>query len=183
MSFKLGDLVYFNKSKDGCDFSVGVLISQKDDNFLVLDYGRSYSKVTHWTKNIYYLDDRSVIVDTSKNYYSKQIEELKSQLKPISRSFYSEELSEDYKNIREQIINTCLNMSHDLDDTEFENKLKAICIKKTNLFERKCTKVDEARKHNGEVKYRIRELENSLKRQLETLDNGIKNFENTMNII
>lgn len=183
MSFKLGDLVYFNKSKDGCDFSVGILIHQKDDNFLVLDYGNNCFKSTYWTKDIYGLDNRSVIVDIIKNHYSNQIKELKSQLKTISRSFYQEELNKEYKDIREQIINTCLNMSHDLDDAEFENKLKAICIKKTNLFSRKCEEVNEARKHNGEVKYRIKELENSLKRQLETLDNGIKNYKNTMNLI
>ena len=183
MSFKLGDLVYFNKSKDGYDFSTGVLIRQKNDNFLVLNYGDNCFKSTYWTKEIYGLDDKSVITDIINNYYSKQIEELKSQLKPISKSFYLEELSEDYKNIREQIINTCLNMSHDLDDTEFENKLKAICIKKTNLFERKCTKVDEARKHNGGIKIEIIHLEYNLKNQLEALNKGIKNYESDINRI
>lgn len=183
MGCKLGDLVYFNKSKSGYDFSTGILLSEKNDNFLVLDYGKFYSKNIYWVKDIYNLNDRVEVVDTIKHYYENQIEIMKTQLKPISRSFYEEELNNEYKDIREQIINTCLNMSHDLDDTEFENKLKAICIKKNNLFSRKCEEVNEARKHNGEVKYRIKELENALKYQLNTLDDGIKAYEKTINTI
>lgn len=58
-------------------------------------------------------------------------------------------------------------------DYDFENKIKAICHKKKQLFSIKCDEMNKARKFNGEIKYNIREIRNKRDSILRNLDYSI----------
>ena len=65
--------------------------------------------------------------------------------------------------LKQEIINTAQNMIEAKDDSEFENKLKAICQKKKQLFEIECDVAQDNRKYNGMIKYKIKDVEKQRK--------------------
>ena len=165
----IGDPVYFSTS--GFDFKSGVIIGKANDNYLIL----SNSIITRVdvSNNIYSIDDKETVIGLIRYEEKVKLSRLKDNLKSVKRSFYQDELREKYADIRTQIINTAIHMKEDLDDTDFENRLKAICSKKKDLFSIKCEKANEARKHNGEVKYKMNKVRQDTQYVLNRLDDGL----------
>ena len=109
------------------------------------------------------------------------IKEYESKIKSVKRDFYKDEIVNSYKTLQQEIISTAKHMIEFKDDTDFENKLKVICEKKKQIFAIECNGVDEARKQNGLIKYKIRELESSRISDIKNLGKSIDNLKEALN--
>lgn len=80
---------------------------------------------------------------------------------------------EYYENIRKQIIDICKKINEDTDDSSLDKYLQLLCRLKYKLFNEKNEHVVTARKHNGFIKFQIRELEQKMKDTIENLEKPI----------
>lgn len=103
-------------------------------------------------------------------HYDNKKEELSNLLKSEKAVDYQGEAQERYNNIKIQIKNTAKNMIETDCDIEFENKLKTICQLKKSIYNDKNQDIVNARKHNGSIKYKIKDME----KQKQFLLNKIK---------
>ena len=165
----IGDTVYFSTS--GFDFKSGVIVGKASDNYLILSKNMFTNIYT--SNNIYSIEDKETVIGLIRYEEKVKLSKLKDNLKSVERSFYEDKLKEKYADIRTQIINTALKMGDNLDDTAFENKLKAIYRKHNDLFSIKCEESNEARKHNGEVKYKMNKIRQDTQYVINKLDEGL----------
>lgn len=172
---KIGDFVYYKcLNKEGLIAKSGIVINVNENNVSILvveTYNKCIKNID--MENIFSLGEKEDLIIDIKNFYNDMIKKQESLIKSVKRSDYKEEIKNEYLLLKEEILNTCANMSKDIDDYEFENKLKAICQKKKQLFSIKYEEMNEARKFNGEIKYRVKELKNELDYNLKNLDYSI----------
>lgn len=180
---KVGDYVYFKSlDKDNIFTKSGVVLNINNDRVSILEKGYySCSIETVSINNVRSTSDKENIIDEINNFYNKEIEKQESQLKSIKRSDYQKEIKSKYSLLQKEILNTCRNMLEITDDYEFEQKLKAICQKKKQLFSIECEGMNEARKFNGEVKYNIRELTKKKECCIKNLDSSIDYIKGKIN--
>lgn len=175
---KCGNIVYFTPSKDVRSVTIGITIDEFDDKYTILecsDYTNTFCKVLK--DNIRPISDKEAIIEEIKQYYDKEIDVLKSKIKSVTRTDYEDKIVEKYDKLKTEIKNTAKNMLEAEDDTDFEERLKAICQKKRQIFEIKCDEIVKARKINGSIKYDIRKLEKEKIRLIDTLDKKINKLE------
>jgi len=172
-----------------------ILISLSDENYVTLcvliDNGKTESKVVREIGTIYTapnrflhsIDSVFLVRERITNDINSQINDLKLKLKSVKRSDYEFELRDKYLLLKTEILNTMKNtlLIDEIDDNEFENKLKSICDKKRQLFELDSDEIYLARKYNGEIKHEIKKLEKLRDSELnklseENLNNTIKKF-------
>ena len=136
------------------------------DKRVALSYG------TFKSDNLITFHNLNRIKDTLKQQHENKIAELKSKLKSTNRADYSDELEEEYNRLKEQIVRTAENMIEDLEynDENFENRLKAICDLKKQLFSIPCDGAREARKFNGKIKFEINKANRLFDEQMMLLD-------------
>lgn len=105
-------------------------------------------------------------VDTKQNMkdiINTEIEELKSQIKALTADEKNELIKNEFNKVKEQIIKTSENFRNG-DDSDFINRLKAVCDLKKKLFSIKVSDLDNIHKKNGSIKYKIKKLEDLLKK-------------------
>ncbi len=175
---KIGDYVYFKSlEKDSIFTKSGMVLNINNDRVSILEKGCYSSRIEIVSiNNIRPISDKENIIDEIKNFYNEKIKKQEYQLKSIKRSDYKEEIKSKYTLLQKEILNTCRNMLETTDDYEFEQKLKAICQKKKQLFSIECESMNDARKFNGEVKYNIKEL-------IEKRENCIKNLDSSIDYL
>ena len=178
-NFKIGDFVYFsldNKNTDKLYKCSGIIINVSDNVASILD--RAYNSTIYNIdfNNIRPVSDRENIIDEIYEFYNKQIINHESKIKSVKRGDYEDEIVEKYCNLKQEIINTAKHMIEAKDDEDFENKLKAICARKKEIFAIECEEIVYARKDNGAIKYKIKELEKSRDNSIANLDKSIDNI-------
>lgn len=180
---KIGDYVYFKYSDEDSIFSrSGMIIKIHNENVSILEskhYNTVIEKVN--INAIRPISNREQVVDEINRFYDEKIKELETQLKSVKRSDYQEEIKSKYLLLKEEIMNTCNNILKTTDDYEFEEKLKAICQKKKQLFSIECEGMNNARKSNGEVKYNINQLINKRENIIKNLDCSIEYLKSRIN--
>lgn len=107
-----------------------------------------------------------------KSINEKAEEALENQNKRI-KSLRANDYPEYYQTIREQVVNTCMNVTEDIEDYKLDEKLKMLCRLKHKLFNEKNDWVSFARKHNGEVFWEIKQIEKTRTEILEDLTTPI----------
>ena len=177
--FKIGDFVYFSLSDKDTEklFTYsGVIINLSLDRATILE--RSYNNFTYNIDidNIRPISDKEDIINEIKEFYNKQIADYESKIKSVKRGNYKDEIVKEYCTLKQEIINTAKHMIEAKDDEDFENKLKAICARKKEIFAIECEEIVYARKDNGAIKYKIKELEKSRNNSIENLDKSIDNI-------
>jgi len=126
-------------------------------------------------KGISYIEElKQLIIEK----YESQIEELKSNFVSTKPSDYSDEHNRDIKALKKRIQTVAKRLSEaDLtnEDETFNNYLHEVYQLKKQLgsFANEYTAI--ARKTNGTIKYKIREVESIKSRELSLLDLGILN--------
>ncbi len=105
--------------------------------------------------------------------YDENTEKLRAQLVSTNASDYSEEYNNDVLNLKARIKTVAKRLSEsDLEneDESFGNLLTEIWQLKKQLGSFANEYTQDARKKNGTIKYKIRELEKSRERELGLLD-------------
>jgi len=174
---KNGDTIFFNMSTGEVpSFYIGKIICKTEDNrsYNILDC-TSHGIYIYQTSNIYALDEKHIVFDIIDKYYSDKISEFKSQIQSINRKDYKNSLATKYVGLKTEILNTAKNMlvaedKGELEINDFENAIKAISIKKKQLFEIECDEVVAARKTNGGIKFEIKKLETDWKNNFQRMD-------------
>ena len=176
--FKTGDFIYYsinNKDEDKLFEDSGVIINfSNNDRVSVLNSYKTIYNIA--LDNIRPLSNKEDIVNEIKEFYNKQIADYESKIKSVKRGDYEDEIVEKYCNLKQEIINTAKHMIEAKDDVDFENKLKAICEKKKQLYTIKCDGIVSARKQNGAIKYNIKKLVNERDFCIENLDKSMENL-------
>ena len=177
--FKTGDFVYFSLSNEDTEklFTYsGAIVNISNERVSILDGRYSNSMYNVPIDNIRPLSDKESIVNEINKHYNTKIADYEAKIKSVKRGDYKDELVNKYCNLRQEIINTAKHMIDSKDDEDFENKLKAICEKKRQLFAIECAEIVNARKQNGVTKYSIRGLEKDRNNSIENLDKSIDNI-------
>lgn len=188
--YKIGDIVLFslngNDEKVKLYKEVGLIIAINNENICVFQLKRYGGATMHKIdiNKIRHICEKESVVQEIKEYYNSKIKNNENMIKSIKRSDYKDEIINKYYDLKTQIINTAKNMCelNSDDDTSFENKLKAICQKKKELFSIKCEGLNDARKYNGEIKYNIRELVKERDRTIEYLEEDINKLKEKLEI-
>lgn len=175
MNFYIGEVVIYTHSNEEPYYYYGMVINIDNDivNLLRIE---PWSGITNDKTNISMVKkfkDLDCCVEHIESYYDEKIKNSESQLKSVRRSDYQLEMRDKYVSIKNDIINTAVNMIECTNDVEFEEKLKAICTKKKNLFAMECDEVAMARKFNGAILYDIKDFKKKKSREVTRL----KDFE------
>ena len=143
-------------------------------------YGLTTTKVNKI--NIYHIDEFEGIEQDIKEKYDKQVSYLKKTIASVKGEDYQDSVTEEYERLKGLIVRTASNMIEDIEynDEGFENRLKEICQLKKQLFSIPNEGVKEARKHNGNVKYKIKQLEKEYTQQMKLLN--IDKFKELMGV-
>ena len=179
---KTGDFVYFslsNKDAEKLFTYVGAIINISKNRVSVLNSFYTNSIYNVPIDNVRPLSDKENIVNEINEHYNNQIADYESKIKSVKRDYYKDEIVEKYCHLKQEIFNTAKHMIDSKDDEDFENKLKAICEKKKQLVVIECDEMVNARKANGAIKYKIKELKNSRNYSIENLDKSIESLKKT----
>ena len=153
---KSGQIVLHNQS-DMLRYSI--IISRNNESYDILHLdGIPCSIYNVDVKNLFYLHERLVAENLINIKLDSEIAELKNNMKSVKRSDYSQEIKDKYYNLKNQINATAKHMIESENDTDFENKLKAICELKKQLYTIECDGLSDARKFNGNILYKIRKI-------------------------
>jgi hypothetical protein len=182
-NYKTGDVVLFSLAGENevkLYNEVGVVIKINEQYISIFKLHNSIRKVN--IDNIRPFSDLDKCIKEIEDNYNDSISKYEAKIKSVKNSDYQKEYIDKYYNIKNQIINTAKNMIEidENNDDDFENKLKAICQKKKDLFSITCDGIDEARKHNGEMKYYIKDLTNKRDRMIEDLKRNIEKLKSEL---
>lgn len=114
-----------------------------------------------------------IIQSGIESQYLVEIGKLKSQFQSRKRSDYQNEIGEKYDLLKQTAINIAKAMVSDSTLTgglNFENHIKEMAQIKKQLFAIECDGVVTARKHNGIIKGKLRDLKVTKETKLENLD-------------
>lgn len=183
--FKVGDFVYFSLSnKDDIKLFInsGAIIHISNDIISVLN-GQYTNTIYNITEDcVRPLSDKETILNEINDYYDKEIKRYKSKIKSVKREYYEEEIVLKYLQLKQEILSTARNMINAEEDYGFETRLKAICQKKKEIFEIKCEGLNEARKYNGVVKYKMTTLEKQRNDIIKGLDISMEELKRKLKI-
>lgn len=156
-----------NSNNDKIKDSIGIIINKKDDGYTVARHSN-----TSWYMSFRTAEQLEDICNVEKvrqdiiDYYTPQIDELKSKLKKVTADEKLQERVQKYNDIKYRIIKNCERVAVCEDDDEFENRLKEINKLKKELHSIDLDCGDEIRKQNGKIKYDIRQIEADMNRCL-----------------
>ena len=159
---KIGEIAICLREKDYM-VKYCVPLTNKDDKFDVVMFDSSCCFYNIKSEELYHIQDVDKAIKCANNSLDSQIEELRSQLKLVKRSDYTQEIKDKYYALKQQITTTATNMIKAEDEVEFEDKLKAICELKKQMYSIECEGVVEARKFNGNILYKIKQIEKNKK--------------------
>lgn len=164
MEYRIGEIVIYRYEDDKPYYYYGLITRINGDEVSLLRVTRH--SITKESKkilkgNLTKRSEAAKCIEFINDYYNNKIIEKKNQLKSVRRSDYQAEIDDKYLKLKNEIINTAKNLILCDNDSEFENKLKAICQKKKNLFSIECDETRAARKFNGAILHDIKDLEKS----------------------
>ena len=155
-NMKSGQVVIHNQN-DMLKYSI--IISRNNESYDILHLdGLPCSLYNVDIKSLFYLHERIEAENLINAKLDLEIEEIKSNIKSVKRSDYSQEIKDKYYNLKNQISATAKHMIESENDTDFENKLKAICELKKQLYTIECDGLSDARKFNGNLLYKIKKI-------------------------
>jgi len=136
-----------------------IIISKNNESYDILHLDGIPSSIYNVdVKNLYYLHKRIHAENLINAKLDLEVAELKNNIKSVKRSDYAQEVKDKYYNLKNQINATAKHMIESENDTDFENKLKAICELKKQLYTIECDGLSDARKFNGNLLYKIKEI-------------------------
>lgn len=125
------------------------------------------------TTNLKDLSNLDSLIEKIKSDCEIKIDELKLKLQSTKPSDYSEQYEADVLNLKIRIQTVAKRLSEadlEFEDESFKNRLHELGELKKQLGSFKNEYTDDARKRNGMIKYKIRELESDMARKLQLLD-------------
>ncbi len=163
--FKIGDKVLFSLAGENQPIiksNFGVILNISDNKCTVVRLGSGFTSVYQNVNinKIEHLDNKSIVDDEILNHYNKKIDEYRLKLKEVTQEMKDDERVKKYEFLKNQIKTTAKNLCESQDDFDFENKLKAICRLKKELYTIELDCISEIRKYNGNIYYEIRQVEN-----------------------
>lgn len=172
--FKVGDKVLFsltNKGQFPIKSEIGIILKVTGDLYSILKVTKMDSYIYHniHSERIDYIENRDKIENEMVSYYDKKIEESKNKLKSVTQDVKDIEKVKKYETLKQQIKATAKNLSESEDDLDFENKLKAICKLKNQIYTIELDCISDARKYNGVIWYEIKQLEKQKDRVLKDI--------------
>ena len=163
--FNIGDKVFFSlagKDQFPIKSNLGIVLKVGDGHCSVLGVGKGFgSSIYHNRKfnTIRRWEDREEVENEIINYYNERISEWKGKLKVVTREIKDTEKFQKYEKLKQQTKVTAKHLYESEDDLDFENKLKAICQLKKQIYAIELDCVSNIRKYNGHILYEIKELE------------------------
>ncbi len=157
-NINVGDVIVFSMG-DGLKSNVGLILKHREDgNYVVLtSFNAAYKNIQpDW---IAPLDQIETVRKEIIEKYAKEINELQGKIREVTNEEKNAEKIEKYQKLKDDIKVTAKRLSESTDDTDFENRLKAISDMKKCIFSIKLECVSDIRKENGKLKYQIRHLE------------------------
>jgi len=153
---KSGQIVIHNQNDT---LKYCIIISRNNETYDILHLdGIPCSIYNVDVKSLFYLYERLVAENLINIKLDSEIAELKNNMKSVKRLDYAQEVKDKYYNLKNQINATAKHMIESENDTDFENKLKAICELKKQLYTIECDGLSDARKFNGNILYKIRKI-------------------------
>ncbi len=155
--FDSGDVVLYSTG-DGFRNNIGMILKQKENgDYAVLSvHNSAYKNIKpSWILSIENVDDvRNEIV----SHYEYIIREKQALIHKPTRDEKDRERVLKYEELKREIMVVAKRLLLSIDDTDFENRLKAIADLKKNIFAIELDCVSEIRKNNGRTKYDISQL-------------------------
>ena len=171
--FEPGDVVLFQKDEESFKNQIGIILKCKENgNYCLYTLSPMNTAVyadvkLEWISSLDKVDDiRNQIIAK----YEKEISELQSQIRKPTQEEKDADKSEQYEDLKQQIINTAKSLVNYKDPEDFEKKLKAIAEMKRNIFSIELECVHDIRKENGRVKRKIRDKISERDRLLKTIN-------------
>ena len=155
---KLGQIVLYNQN-DTLKYSIIIHRNNESYDIINLD-GNSPITYNVNINSLFKLHERIYAENLINAKLDLEIAELKNNMKSVKRLDYSQEVKDKYYNLKNQINATAKHMIESENDTDFENKLKAICELKKQLYTIECDGLNDARKFNGNILYKIKQINN-----------------------
>lgn len=172
--FKVGDKVLFSLAGENQPIiksNLGVIISISNNKCTIVKVSElqvfiytniDYSKIEH-------LDNKDIVEREILNHFNKKIDEYRSKLKELTQDEKDDERMNKYESLKSQIKATAENLYESKDDFDFENKLKAICRLKKELYAIELDCIPNTRKYNGNTYYEIKQIEKIRDRALKNI--------------
>ena len=193
IKINVGDKVIFNKYGDsytghevGLLTWFGVIARVNTDgtyNIIHFDDYRMNMTVNVKRTNILPISQVEHEREDITKRYNFLINEEKNKLRTVSDEEKDKDKLERYESIKQRIIRNCERLiDMDLDDEDFVNRVKEIANLKKQLFSPdRLPCMNEIHKHNGTIKYNIRQLETERNRVLsrisdEEIEKKLKDF-------
>jgi len=155
--FESGDIVLYSTG-GGLKSNIGLILKHKDNGeYAILSvYSSAYKNIkAEWISPIDKVED---VRDEITGHYESKIQEKQLLIRKPTREEKDREKVEKYEELKREIMVVAKRLSESTDDTDFENRLKAIADMKKNIFSIELDCVSEIRKNNGRVKYDIHQL-------------------------
>ena len=163
MDIKLGDKIAYIKydTRDYCTPLIvdwGYVFYNDDEKIGCAKpkYSPQYIKHDSPTEKYFIVDDNTKL--NMIEVINNEICRFRQDIKTLTTNEKDELVKEEFNKIKQQIIKTAENMIKS-DETDFINKLKAICDLKKKLFSIKVSDLDNVHKANGAIKYKIKKLD------------------------
>ena len=155
--FDSGDVVLYSTG-DGFRNNIGMILKHKENGeYVVLSvYNSAYKNIKPaWILSIENVDD---VRNEIASHYEYKIREKQAMLHKPTKDEKDRERVLKYGELKREIMVVAKRLSESTDDTDFENRLKAIADMKKRIFAIELDCVSEIRKDNGRVKYEIHQL-------------------------
>jgi len=166
--------------KNGSQYHLGILINQGSEKSHVvymgnrgcLTFSPKLDITTISNEGVYLIHSLETILEALEETKDREIADLKLRLQSTSRADYSQEIETSYNSIKRRIARNAERMLEniEIEDENFENRLKEICKLKKELFSITCDGAKDARKYNGTVKYDIKQVERKYNDQIQLLN-------------
>ena len=178
--FKIGDKVLFSlggESQPAIKSNFGIILGISDDKYSVVAPGFGHTSIYKniGSHRIEYLDNKSIVENEILGYYNKEINKYKIMLKKITQETKDAEKMNKYESLKTQIKTTAKNLYQSKDDFDFENKLKAICHLKKQLYTIELDCISETRIYNGHIYHEIKQLEKNRDKALKDISDEVIN--------
>lgn len=172
MNLKIGDRIAYIKydvedwriSSNGVGTGVVFYIDEELIGCVKHKQSPYYIKRNSNVERYFNLDENSK--QNILNVLQEEINRYKGKIRKLTANEKNEIHKNEFNRIKQQIVKTAENMVNS-DDSDFINKLKAICDLKKQLFTIKISDLENIHKENGGVKYKISKLEELLRRTKE----------------
>lgn len=174
---KINGVNWFIIKHSDTEYHIGIVLKSDEIN-------TTYSNISNWSNTIKTfatdkleiipLSDFAKCVEDIDKYYESEIKNLNHQIRDMNKDNYADEIVEIYSKLKSQIISTAQHMIESKDIFDFENKLKAICDLKRQFYSIKCETIDEDRKFNGDIKWKIKKKREEWDKKIKDLTDNYK---------